>query len=194
MSEPTSWIQELRALLAAAPQLEPIVEGSERRGILVPLFVEEGSLWVLMRQQATGGESLFPGSAAGADEDAWDAALRGAADEGGLPAEAILRLGELAPIELADDGDREGGLAVPCVGALPVAAARAAVDDGSSAMFQVPLQAFNNPTLVEELLIEPASGEGPVRRMRAVHIGGRRIWGLGVFVIEDLLERLQAGG
>lgn len=196
MSEPTSWIQELRTLLAAAPQLEPIVEGSERLALLVPLFVEAGGLWVLMEQRSTGGEALFSGAVVEAGEDAWDAALRAGAEDAGLPAEAVLRLGELAPIELVgagddEDDDGEGGLAVPCVGAVPVAAARTAVDAGDNDVFQVPLQAFGNPTLVEEFLVEPESGEGPVRRMRAIHVGGRRIWGLGVFVMEDLLERLQ---
>jgi hypothetical protein len=112
-------------------------------------------------------------------EDVWDAALRAAA-EAGLPAGAVLRLGELAPLE-----PPEGGLALPCVAAVPTPAALAA--SGNGGFLRLPLVALRAPALVEELEVESA---GERRRVRAIHVGGRRLWGTAVWVLEDLLERL----
>jgi hypothetical protein len=179
MAEPTSWILDVRRRLAVAPALEPVVAGAARRALLVPLFVDSGGLWVLLRAGA-GGEAEFPGAPVAGGEDVWDAALRAAA-EAGLPAGAVLHLGELAPLE-----PPEGGLALPCVAAVPTPAALAASDAGGA--FRLPLVALRAPTLVEELEVETPTGER--RRVRAVHVGGRRLWGTAVWVLEDLLERL----
>lgn len=179
MTEPTSWILDVRRRLAAAPALEPVVAGSARRALLVPLFVDAGGLWALLREGA-GGEAEFPGAPLAAGEDAWEAAARAAA-ETGLPAAAVLRLGELEPLE-----PPEGGLALPCVGAVPTPAALAASDNGG--FLRLPLVALRSSTLVEELEVESPAGDR--RRVRALHVGGRRLWGTAVWVLEDLLERL----
>jgi hypothetical protein len=180
MAEPTSWILEIRERLAAGPRLEPGVAETARFARLLPLFVEAGGLWALLRN-GTGGEAELPSSAVEADEDAWDAALR-AGGAVGLPIETVLRLGELEALERP-----EGGLALPCVGALPAAPALAATDAADT--FRLPLAALANPTLAEELEVEDANGNR--RRVRAVHVGGRRLWGTAVWVLEDLLEHLR---
>jgi hypothetical protein len=179
MAEPTSWIRELRQRLAAAPALEPVVADAARRALLVPLFVDAGGLWTLLRE-GSGGDPEFPSAPLAAGEEAWAAAQR-AAGEAGLPADAVLRLGELSPLE-----SPEGGLALPCIGALPTPAALTAGESGP--FFRVPLIDLRNPTLAEELEIETPAGER--RRVRALHVGGQRLWGTAVFVLEDLLERL----
>lgn len=174
-----SWILDVRRRLAGAPQREPVVGTSERRALLVPLFVDARELWVLLLADGGG---AFPGSPVESGEDAWIAALRGARGEAGLEAETILRLGELESLELPS-----GGLAVPCIGALPLAVAQRAVDAGGE-LTRLPLSAFANPTLVEETVIEAA---GERRVVRGYHIGGRRIHGLAAHVLEDLLDRLK---
>lgn len=179
MAEPTSWILDVRRRLAAAPPLEPVVGSARRSAILVPLFVDAGGLWVLVGE-GDRGEPELPGTPIAEGETAWAAARR-AAGEAGLPAEAVLELGELAPLELP-----EGGLALPCVGALPTPFALAASE--GAGRFRVPLAALRAPTLVEEMETEGPAGER--RRVRALHVGGRRLWGTAVFVLEDLLERL----
>jgi hypothetical protein len=179
MAEPTSWILDVRQRLAAAPALEPVVADTARRALLVPLFVDVGGLWALLREGA-GGEPEYPSAPVAPGEDAWAAAQR-AAGEAGLPAEAILPLGELSPLE-----PPEGGLALPCIGALPTPAAQTAGESGR--FFRIPLIALRSPTLVEELEVDTPAGDR--RRVRALHVGGRRLWGTAVFVLEDLLERL----
>jgi len=179
MAEPTSWILDVRRRLAAAPALEPVVADAARRALLVPLFVDAGGLWALLREGGAG-EPEFPSAPLAPGEDAWAAAQR-AGGEAGLPAEAVLRLGELSPLERP-----EGGLALPCIGAVPTPAAMTASDAGPS--FRIPLSALRNPTLVEEMEVETPAGDR--RRVRAIHVGGRRLWGTAVFVLEDLLERL----
>lgn len=180
MAEPTSWILDVRERLAAGPRLEPVVEDAARVALLLPLFVEAGGLWALLRS-GPGGEAELPSSPVAPKEDAWDAALR-AGGAVGLPIETILRLGELDALERP-----EGGLALPCVGALPTAPALAAT--GAAETFRLPLAALANPTLAEEMEIEDANGNR--RRVRALHVGGRRLWGTAVWVLEDLLERLR---
>lgn len=178
MTEPTSWILDVRRRLAAAPAREPLVAGSDRHALLVPLFVDAGGLWVLLREGA-GGEAELPTGPVADGEESWAAAVRTAAATG-LPSEALLPLGDLEPLERP-----EGGLDLPCVGALPTPAGLATADgDG---WFRLPLVALSAPTLVEEIEVEYA---GVQRRMRAIHVGGRRLWGTAVFVLEDLIERL----
>lgn len=185
MSEPTSWILDVRRRLAAGPRLEPVVAEPARIALLVPLFVEAGGLWALLRAGA-GGEAELPSSPLAPGEDAWDAALRAAA-AAGLPVETVLRLGELDALERP-----EGGLALPCVAAFPTAPALAVTEAAATqaaGTFRFPLAALANPTLAEELETEDADGNR--RRVRAVHVGGRRLWGTAVWVLEDLLERLR---
>lgn len=179
MAESTSWILEIRDRLSRSPQREPVVETTERRAILVLLFVDARELWALMMDRGGG---VFPGAPVGPDEDAWTAALRGAKAEAGIAAEGVLRLGELESLELPT-----GGLAVPCIGALPLALVERAGGPGGE-IFRVPLSAFANPTLVEETVVE-TSGERRV--VRGYHIGSRRIHGLAAHVLEDLLATLH---
>lgn len=179
MTEPTSWILDVRRRLAAGPAREPLVADSARRALAVPLFVDAGGLWVLLREGEDGAAEMAAGPVAG-DQESWEAAVE-AAGAAGLPSEALLQLGELEPLERP-----EGGLDVPCVGALPTAAGLAAAD--RSGWFKLPLVALSAPTLVEEVEVEHG---GVKRRMHALHVGGRRLWGAAVFVIEDLLERLR---
>ena len=179
MAEPTSWIVDVRQRLGAGPALEPLVADAARRALLVPLFVDTGGLWALLREGAAG-EPDFPAAPLAPGEDTWTAAQR-AAGEAGLPADAVLRLGELSPLE-----PPEGGLALPCIGALPTPAALTSTETGP--FFRVPLLALRNPTLVEELEVETPGGDR--RRVRSIHVGGRRLWGTAIFVLEDLLERL----
>jgi hypothetical protein len=180
MAEPTSWILDVRQRLAAGPRLEPVVAEVARVALLVPLFVDAGGLWTLLLAGA-GGEAELPSAPVEPKADAWDAALR-AGGAVGLPIETVLRLGELDALERP-----EGGLALPCIGALPTAPALAATE--AAATFRLPLAALTNPTLAEELEIEDADGNR--RRVRALHVGGRRLWGAAVWVLEDLLERIR---
>ncbi|MEM7051237.1 MAG: CoA pyrophosphatase [Acidobacteriota bacterium] len=184
MSDAPSWIIEVRKRLET-PGKEPLVEGTARRSVMVGLSVDAGELWVLMirRFGDRWGSAAFPGSDVEPGEDVWTAALRGAEDEIDLPQKAVLRLGELDGVE-----DVSGGLVTPCIGALPAKFEAKALGDDVDEVFRVPLSVLNNPQLVEEEIVEV---EGVQRRVRSYHVGGRRIWGLAVYILEDLMERLQ---
>jgi 8-oxo-dGTP pyrophosphatase MutT (NUDIX family) len=187
MAGETSWILDVRRRLAAHPARQPLVAEPDRRAVLVPLQVDAGELWTTLVQPAAaraggGDEPAFPGGAIRADEEAWAAAVRGAAAQAGVDPRTVLRLGELDDLE-----SPAGGLVAPCVGALP-RGAETRPGPGVAEIFRVPLSAFANPRMVEEREVAFADG---IRRVRAYHLGNRLIWGVAAHILEDLLDRLR---
>jgi NUDIX domain len=183
-----NWIVDVRRRLAASPARQPLVAEVERRAVLVPLLVDAGELWTLLtrpaagRATAGGADTDFPGGPIRPDEEAWPAAVRGAAEQAAIDPRVVLRLGELDDVE-----SPAGGLVSPCVGALP-REVESRPGPGVAEVFRVPLAAFGNPRLVEEFEEVTAGG---VRRVRAYHLGSRRVWGVAAGIIEDLLARLR---
>ncbi|MEM7479820.1 MAG: NUDIX domain-containing protein [Acidobacteriota bacterium] len=183
MTEPQSWILEIRRRLEAPPGREPIVEATSRRAVLVPLAADAGELWVQLGRGYgdDDGGGAFPGADLEKGEDVWTGALRGAEEQMKIHPKGVLRLGELDAVE-----SFEGGLLTPCIGALP-AKLEAEAGESFAEVFRLPLSAFANPSLVEEKIVEV---DGLQRRVKSYHIGNRRVWGLAADILEDLLERL----
>ena len=183
MTAEKSWIPEVRRRLAAHPVRQPLVAEVERRAVLVPLLVEGGELWTVLTQPTgAGSEPAFPGGPIRADEEAWAAAVRGAAGQTGIDPRTVLRLGELDDLE-----SPAGGLVAPCIGALP-RRVETRPGPGVDEVFRVPLSAFLNPRMME---VQELETPGSRRQVRSYHLANRQIWGLAAHIVEDLIERLR---
>lgn len=185
--ERESWIQEVRQRLETPPP-QRLPPGEARdAAVLVPLFVQARELWTLLTERSVDlphhkGQIAFPGGARELGEDMWEAALREAEEEVGLPPAGVLRLGEL------DQADTPSGFRiVPCVGAIPHGF-EPKIDRGEIAdVFSLPLSALASPTLVEDRAV---AINGVQRTLRIYHVGRHKIWGLTARVLQNLLRRL----
>jgi 8-oxo-dGTP pyrophosphatase MutT (NUDIX family) len=187
MSEPRSWIQEIRDRLASPPPRRLAVSDLRPASVLVPLYVDAGELWTVLTKRTDHlpshrSQIAFPGGGRELKENPWAAAVRETHEEIGFEPKAILRLGEL------DEGETPTGFRViPCVGAVPFPY-KATPNAGEIAeVFSLPLSAFSNPRLVEE---RPVKINGVERLLLVYHIGNRQIWGLTARILQNLLVRL----
>jgi hypothetical protein len=180
VSEPKSWIQQVRLRLAERPARQPLVAESARRTVLMPLLVDAGELWTALLSPA-GEPPTFPGGPLAPGEDAWETALAAAARMLSIESRLVLRLGELEEVE-----DADGGLVTPCVGALP-AGLELAPGEGFEEVVRLPLTAFAGARLVEQRTVDTPAGP---RQVRAYHVGRHTVWGTPAHLLEDLLERL----
>ncbi len=182
-----SWIMELRGRLGApaAKRLPPT--DAQPASILVPLYVDAGALWTVLTQRTDKlphhkGQIAFPGGSLEPGEDPWAAAVRETEEEIGIERKKILRLGEL------DECETPSGFRIlPCVGAVPYPLETEANTDEVEEVFAIPIQAFANPSAVEDraVLID-----GEERMLRIYHVGSRQIWGLTARILQNLLQRL----
>lgn len=187
MSEARTWILEIRERLGSpAPQRLGAGEG-RHASVLVPLYVDSGMLWTLLTKRAESlpqhrGQVAFPGGGRETGENEWAAALRESEEEIGLPANRVLRLGELDEVATPS-----GFRIVPCVGAIPfpfeVKPNPGEIDD----VFAAPLVELANPKLTEEreVLIN-----GQRRSLRIYHVGRFMVWGVTARILQNLLERV----
>src|ERR1700736_5220638 len=102
----TGWMAEVaQRLEARQPRIiREGTEGRRRGGVLVPLFVRDGSLWILFTRRTETveqhrGQISFPGGAQEAvDATLWETALRESEEEIGLAPSDAIALGSLSPI------------------------------------------------------------------------------------------------
>ena len=182
-----TWIAEVSRRLESPPPRRRPTGDSRDAAVLVPLYVEARELWTVLTERSIDlphhkGQIAFPGGGRELGEDMWEAALREAQEEVGLPPEAVLRLGEL------DEAETPSGYRiVPCVGAIPQSFEPRPDPTEIADVFALPLSALANPTLVEDLAV---SIDGVQRSLRIYHVGRRKIWGLTARVLQNLLRRL----
>src|SRR5215472_5481517 len=114
-------MDELAVRLAAheRPVLEP-AEGQRRAAVLVPLFVRDGALRVLLTRRTETverhrGQISFPGGVEEEDDATpFATAARETEEELGIPTEDVRLLGALTPLTIVTDFFVE-----PFVGAIP---------------------------------------------------------------------------
>jgi 8-oxo-dGTP pyrophosphatase MutT (NUDIX family) len=185
------WIVELRGRLAAPPPER--LSGAEmgehvrRAAVLVPLYVDAGSLWVLLTRRAEDlpyhrGQIAFPGGALETGEDPWRAALRESEEEIGLDPKKVMPLGMLDEVATPT-----GFRMLPVVGAVPYPVETRPAAREVAEVFALPLSAVANPSLVERRTVLV---DGAPRELTVFHVGGRQIWGATAVVLANLLERL----
>ena len=182
-----SWIVEVRRRLESPPPRRLPPGEAREAAVLVPLFVDAQELWTVLTERSDAlphhkSQIAFPGGGREIGEDMWQAALREAWEEIGLPDKAVLRLGELDETETPS-----GFRIVPCVGAIPHLFEPEPNAGEIADVFTVPLSALANPTMIED---RPVEINGVQRTLRIYHVGRRRIWGLTARILQNLLRRL----
>lgn len=180
-----SWILEARSRLASPPPRSLSTEGP-RHAALVPLFVDGGDLWVLLRRPPeeglVPGRAVFPATPLDGDEP-WAGIEQAAGLLPGLDANTLLRLGRLDDVSTV-----RGDVVVPCVGAIPTLGE--VTTGNESDLAPLPLVAARIPQLIEERSSEVAGEEV---WFRVVHIGPVKLADAEAEILDNLLARLFSG-
>jgi 8-oxo-dGTP pyrophosphatase MutT (NUDIX family) len=182
-----SWIFELRSRLASPPPRRLPASQARPASVLVPLYVDNGELWMLLTKRAETlphhrGQIAFPGGGREIGEDAWQAALRESHEELGIDTKRVVRIGELDEISTPS-----GFSIVPCVGAVPFPLSTEINEGEIAEVFAVPLLAFTDFSMVEDRRVKI---DGVERWIRVYHVGQRQVWGLTARIIQNLMGRL----
>lgn len=179
---------EVRARLASRERvgLDPS-EGQRRAGVLVPLYVRDGSLWVLLTRRTESverhrGQIAFPGGAE-EDEDGtlYRTALRETEEEIGVSAADVRYLGALSALATVTDYYIE-----PYVAAIPHPYPFRLQETEIAALVEVPVPAVLDPKALETRLFPER--EEPVL---FYHYGEQVIWGATARMLKELLDALR---
>jgi 8-oxo-dGTP pyrophosphatase MutT (NUDIX family) len=184
----TDWMEEVRGRLARRVPGEPPVDGQLRRaGVLVPLFVREGRLFVLFTRRTETvehhrGQISFPG---GAEEEAdgslLDTALRESEEEIGLKRQDAIPLGALSPMVTVTDFYVE-----PYVAAIPQPYVFSAQEAEIAEIIEAPVSALMDPAILEQ---KPMPGRP--EPVLFYHYGPHTIWGATARMLAELLTALR---
>ena len=183
----------LRAL-RHAPDAEPSPweppEGALRSAVLVPLFEEEGSVWVLLTRRsqhlrAHKGEVAFPGGRQDEGESLMDAALREAEEEIALDTKVVEIVGELNHLATVSSNSS----IVPYVGILPNRPVKLVPNPGEvEAVLMVPLDELVQDDVFHTELWEWPDGTGATERpIHFFELYGDTIWGATGRMLVNLL-------
>ena len=182
-----SWMDELEGRLASRPLIEPEPAAAARRaGVLVPLFVREGMLWIVFTRRTDTvehhrGQISFPGGTEEPDDDGLDqTAIRETGEELGVRAEDVRLLGALSPIVTVTDF-----YVAPFVGAIPQPYVFSPAESEIAEVIEAPIAALSDPAIRETKFL-PGRDE-PVLFYRH---GNHVIWGATARILAELLEAL----
>ena len=183
------WLDEVRGRIAARPARRlASPDAAARAAVLVPLYVADGRLWLILQRRSAGlplhaGQFAFPGGMRDpADADEVATALREAREELGIDPARVLVLGRL------DDARTSTGYVVaPVVGAVPHPLELTLRPEEVEEVVAVPVVELLRPGAVEEqeVVIGTERVRSPVYRYR-----DHRIWGATARILADLLGRL----
>ena len=183
-----NWMEDVRRRLAARPLREPEkAQAARRAGVLVPLFVREGMLWILFTRRTETvehhrGQISFPGGAQEPDdEDLAATALRETREELGVRPEDARLLGPLSPIVTVTDF-----YVAPFVAAIPQPYVFSPAESEIAEIVEVPVFALRDPAVMEVRFL-PDRDE-PVLFYR---YGAHVIWGATAKILAELLEALK---
>jgi 8-oxo-dGTP pyrophosphatase MutT (NUDIX family) len=164
------------------------LEAPRRAGVLVPLFVREGKLWVVLTRRTETvehhrGQISFPGGGEEPeDESLLDTALRETEEEIGVAAEDVRYLGRLSPIVTVTDFYVE-----PYVGAIPQPYAFRPQAAEIAELIEAPVAALLDPRILER---RPFPGRP--EPVLFYHHGEHVIWGATARILKELLDALTA--
>src|SRR5262245_5563471 len=144
-------MDEVRQRLAAHERPAPAAPpGLRRAAVLVPLFVKDGGLWVLLTRRTESlehhrGQIAFPGGSAEEDDDSsLDTALRETDEEIGIRAEDVKPLGTLSPLTTVTNFYVE-----PFVGAVPNPYPFRLAESEIAELIEAPIAALLDPKALE---------------------------------------------
>jgi len=182
-----NWMDDVERRLAAAAR-SGVPQGSARRaGVLVPLFVREGMLWVVFTRRTDTvahhrGQISFPGGAEEpGDEDLSQTALRETEEELGVRPDDVKLLGKLSPMVTVTDFYVE-----PYVAAIPQPYVFTPAESEIAEVVEAPIGALTDPAIKETKLLPDR--EEPVL---FYHYRDQVIWGATARMLAELLEALK---
>lgn len=181
------WIEELERRLAERPLREPEPSpGSRRAGVLVPLFVRDGMLWVVFTRRTETvehhrGQISFPGGGEEPEDvDLSATAIRETGEELGVLPGDVRMLGPLSPIVTVTDF-----YVAPFVAAIPQPYVFTPAESEIAEVIEAPVGALRDPAIRETKFL-PGRDE-PVLFYR---YGEHVIWGATGRILAELLEAL----
>ena len=186
---PRSWMDEVAARLEARAQEHPEPPAEQRRAaVLVPLFVRDGALRIVLTRRTETvehhrGQISFPGGAEEeTDESAFATAVRETEEELGISAGDIRLLGALSPLATVSDFFVE-----PFVGAIPYPHVLRPAEAEIAEVIDAPVGALMDPKILERRLL-PGRDEPTL----FFHYGKHVIWGATARMLKELLDALRA--
>ena len=181
-------MEEVRGRLARPQAKELPGETDLRRAaVLLPLFVRDGSLWILLTRRTETvehhrGQISFPGGAEEKDDRSLlETALRESEEEIGLKREDAIPLGALSPMVTVTDFYVE-----PFVAAIPQPYVFRPQEAEIAEIIEAPLPALADPAIREE---KPYLGRP--EPVLFYHYGRHTIWGATARMLAELLEALR---
>jgi len=182
------WMEEVRERLARRDRA-PLTarEGLRRAGVLIPLFVRDTGLWIVLTRRTESvehhrGQISFPGGVEEpGDETLWHTALRESEEELGIQPEDALALGPLSALETVTNFYVE-----PFVAAIPQPYVFRPAEAEIAEVIEVPVAALLDPTSLEERRLP--GREEPVL---FYHYRDWVIWGATARMTAELLEALK---
>jgi 8-oxo-dGTP pyrophosphatase MutT (NUDIX family) len=187
--EPLSgWMAEVRDRLARRDRRAVATDpGYRRAGVLVPLFVRDAGLWLLVTRRTDSvehhrGQISFPGGVVEpGDRTLWHTALRESEEELGIRPEDVRALGRLSPIVTVTNFYVE-----PFVAAIPQPYVYRPAEAEIAEVLEIPVAALLDPAALEE---RPFPGrDEPVLFYR---YGETVVWGATARIAWELLEALK---
>ena len=181
-------MDEVRERLAARVRSAPVsAPGLRKAAVLVPLYVKDGGLWVLLTRRTESlehhrGQISFPGgSAEEGDDSPLDTALRETDEEIGVRAEDVKPLGTLSPLTTVTNFYVE-----PFVGAIPNPYPFRIASSEIAELVEAPIAALVDPKALETKML-PGRDE-PVL---FYHHGDHVIWGTTARILKELLDAVS---
>lgn len=185
------WMDELesrlvRRIAPAASGEDPASPAMRRAGVLIPLFVRDGQLWILFTRRTDTvehhrGQISFPGGAhEDGDEDLLATALRETQEEIGVAPDDVRVLGALSPLPTITNFYVE-----PYVAAIPQPYVFAPAEAEIAEIIEVPVAVLLDPAVREEKTLA-----GRPEAILFYHYGDHVIWGATARMLSELLEAL----
>jgi 8-oxo-dGTP pyrophosphatase MutT (NUDIX family) len=185
-------MDEVRGRLAARREERPEEPepplGIRRAGVLIPLFVRDGALWILftLRTETVEhhrGQISFPGGSEEDDDGSLlETALRETREEIGVEESDVRYLGALSPLTTVTDFYVE-----PFVGAIPSPYAFRLAESEIAELIEAPVAALLDPGVLERKIL-PGREEPTL----FYHHGRHVIWGATARMLWELLDALAA--
>jgi 8-oxo-dGTP pyrophosphatase MutT (NUDIX family) len=181
-------MDEVRERLAARERSAPASPpGLRKAAVLVPVYVKNGGLWVLLTRRTESlehhrGQISFPGGSAEEDDDSpLDTALRETDEEIGVRAEDVKPLGTLSPLTTVTNFYVE-----PFVGAIPNPYPFRIAESEIAELVEAPIAALLDPNALETKMLP--GRDAPVL---FYHHGDHVIWGTTARILKEFLDALS---
>jgi len=182
------WMEEVQGRLARTERRTVAPSETQRRaGVLVPLFVREGALWILYTRRTQSvehhrGQISFPGGGQEpGDRTLWHTALRESEEELGIRPEDAVPLGRLSPIVTVTNFYVE-----PFVAAIPQPYVFRPAEAEIAEVLEIPVAALQDPAALEK-----RNFPGREELVLFYHYGAIVVWGATARITEELLDALK---